>query len=136
MKKLVIYYSYSGNTKAIAQELAAKESADIAEIKDKKRPGKIKAYTAGIVSSILGKAWKIQPLTVDLAVYDHLIMLAPVWAGNPAPAFNSVFEKLPEGKVITLKMVSMSGKSDCKARLESKIKAKNCALENFEDIKV
>ena len=136
MKTLIIFYSYSGSTKAIAEELAAAESADIKEIKDLKRLGKLKAYTAGIFASIRGKAWKIQPLNVNMSEYDRLILLAPVWADNPPPAFNAFLELLPEGKTISIKMVSMSGKSNCKERLERAIIAKDCVLESFEDIKV
>ena len=136
MKTLIMFYSYSGKTKKIAQELAIKESADIAEVKDIKRPFKLKAYTAGIISSIRGKAWPIQKLDKNFADYDHLILLAPVWAGNPPPPINKVLEQLPEGKSISVKMVSASGESDCKARLEATIKAKSCTLESFEDIKV
>ena len=87
MKTLVIFYSYSGKTKAIAEKLATLESADIAEIKDVKRPGKLKSYTAGILASIKGKAWPIQPLGVSFAEYDRLILFAPVWADNPPPPF-------------------------------------------------
>ena len=135
MKTLVAYYSYSGSTRAIAQELAAAESFDITEIKDVKRPGKLKAYTAGIIKSIRGKAWPIQAPDVDMSVYDRIILLAPVWAGNPPPPFNALLEQLPDGKTISIKMVSMSGKSDCSTRLEAAVKGKGCTLESFEDIK-
>ena len=50
MNTQVLFYSYNGKTKAIAEELAAKESAVLSEIKDVKRPGKIKTYTAGIIN--------------------------------------------------------------------------------------
>ena len=136
MKTLVLFYSYSGKTKTIAGELAAKESADIAEIKDAKRLGKLKAYTAGILASIKGKQWPIRSLETDFTKYDRLILLAPVWADNPPPAFNALLEILPEGKIISIKMVSMSGKSNCKERLEVTITAKGSVLESFEDIKV
>jgi len=135
MKTLVIYYSYSGHTQAIAKELAAKEAANLAEIKDTKRPGKLKAYTAGCIAAIRGKAWPIQPMDADMVGYDRLMLLAPIWAGNPAPAFNAMMELLPKGKSIAVTMVSGSGKSDCKERLDALIKSKGCTLESFEDIK-
>ena len=136
MKKLVIFYSYSGKTKTIAEELAAKESADIAEIKDTKHPGKLKAYTAGIIAAGRGKPWPIQPLAVDFSKYERLTLLAPIWANNPPPAFNAMLEQLPEEKTVAVKMVSMSGKSNCTKRLEAVIKSKGSIMESFEDIKV
>jgi len=136
MNQLIIYYSFSGNTKKIAEELAKKESADIYEIKDQKPLGKLKAYTAGIIASIRGKAWLIKPPDIDIVKYDKITMLAPVWANNPPPAFYAVLEYLPTGKSISIKMVSASGKSNCKDRLESIIKSKDSTLESFEDIRV
>jgi len=135
MKTLVIFYSYSGKTKSIAGEIAAKESADIIEIKDAKRLGELKAYTTGIIASMRGKPWPIQPLDVDFTKYDRLILLAPVWADNPPPAFNALLEILPEGKAVSVKMVSMSGKSNCKERVEASITVRGGVLESFEDIK-
>ena len=124
MNQLIVYYSYSGTTRKIAEELSKNETADIFEIKDYKPLGKLKAYTAGIIASMRGKAWQIKPPDIELSKYDKLILLAPVWANNPPPAFNAMLEHLPPGKSIDIKMVSMSGKSKCKVRLESVLKAK------------
>ena len=135
MKTLVLFYSFSGHTEAIAKELAEKESADIAEIIGVRRIGKLKAYTAGIVGAIRGKAWAILPLEVDWDKYERLILLAPVWADNPPPVFNAALGLLPEDKTVAVKMVSASGKSKCKERIESAIIAKSCTLESFEDLK-
>ena len=135
MSQLIIYYSFSGKTRGLAEELAKKESADIYEIKDRKPFGKLKAYTAGIIASIRGKAWRIKPPDIEILKYDNIIMFAPVWADNPPPAFNAMLEHLPSGKPIAVKMVSMSGKSNCKDRIESVIKIKGSTLESFEDIK-
>jgi len=96
VKTIVLFYTYSGNTKAVAEKLADKENADVAEIKDVKRPGKFKAYTAGCFAAL---------------------------------------ELLPRGKTAAIKMVSSSGKSGCRERLEAAIKAKDGVLESFEDIK-
>ena len=136
MKTLVIFYSYTGKTKKIAEELAAQESAGICEIKDISRPGVIKAYSKGILDTIRGKAWPIQALSADLAAYDRLFLLSPVWADNPPPAVNAALEKLPRGRTVSVKMVSASGKSDCRERLEKVLRAKGCVLEGIEDIKV
>ena len=135
MKTLVVYYSFSGKTRAIAQDLAAKESYDVAEIKDVKRFSAIKAFTAGILATAKRKPWPIQPLTVEWTDYDRLILLSPIWAGNPPPPINAFLEIMPGGKAVSVKMVSGSGKSACKERLETAVTARGCSLESFEDIK-
>ena len=135
MSHIIIYYSFSGRTKKIAEEMAKKESADAFEIKDIKPFGKIKAYTAGIVASIKGKSWHIKNPDIDISKYNKITLLAPVWADNPPPAFNAILEYLPTGKPISIIMVSASGKSNCKDRIESVIKSKGCTLGSFEDIK-
>jgi len=134
MKKAVVYYSYSGKTKTLATELAARESADVIEVKGAKRVGKLKAYTAGIVASIRGKAWPIEPLS-DMGAYDHLHLMAPVWAGNPAPAMYAALNRLPAGKRVSVAMVSMSGNSDCRARVEGMIKNRGSEMVDFTDVK-
>ena len=135
MKTLVLYYSYTGHTKKIAEELAALDSADTVEIKEAKRPSVLKAYTAGCIAAMRSKSWPIQPLDVDYTKYERLIMLAPIWANNPPPAFYAAMEQLPGGKAVILKMVAASGKSNCKEKLEAVIKAKGSSMENFEVIK-
>ena len=135
MNTLVVYYSYSGKTAVIAKELAKTESADIVEIKDARRPSKLKAYTAGIIASIKGKPWPIHPPGVDFAKYDRLILLAPIWAGNPPPPFNALLLLLPDKKKVAVKMVSASGKSDCRDRIDNIIASAGCEMESFEDLK-
>lgn len=136
MKTLVIYYSYTGHTKVAATELAAQESADIVEVKDARRYSKLKAFTLGCFAAMRGKSWPIKPLEKDPADYDRLILLSPVWAGGPPPAFYGLLAQLPEGKHIVVKMNSASGQSSCRERIESIIKQKGGVLEGFEDIKV
>jgi len=52
MKTLIIFYSYTGNTKRLAQELATREAADIVEIKDLRRPGILKSYSLGCFAAM------------------------------------------------------------------------------------
>jgi flavodoxin len=135
MKTLVFFYSYSGNTRRLAQEFAAKKSADIAEITDKRRPGTLRAYSVGCLAAMRGKAWPIQPLTADLTAYDRLILLSPVWAGHTPPAVNAALERMPAGKQVEVKMVSASGQCGCKERLTKIITAHGSTLSGFEDIR-
>jgi flavodoxin len=136
MKTLVIYYSFSGSTKEIAEKYAKEKSNDIIEIKDEKPLAKFKAYTTGILAARNGTAWAIKPIDVDYSSYERIVLLAPVWANNPPPAFWAYMKQLPFNKTISIKMVSMSGKSNCKDRLSAIIEAKSCRLESFEDINV
>ena len=135
MKTLVLYYSYTGHTKALAEKFAAEEAADLVEIRDVNRPNKLKAYTAGCYAAIKGNAWPICPLETDLTAYDRLLLLSPIWAGNPPPAVNAVLPLFPADKVVSVKLISASGKSGCRERLEAEIRAKNCTPEDFEDIR-
>ena len=135
MKTLILYYSYTGHTKKIAEELAASESAELVRISEEERPGKFKAFTVGCFGAMRGKAWPIKPIGADLNAYDRLIVLSPVWAGNPPPYVHALFEQLPDGKEVAVKMISGSGDNNCKGRVESLLKAKNCKLADFEEIK-
>lgn len=135
MKTVVIFYSYTGSAKRLAQQAAETGQTDIYEIKDKRRPGIVKAYTMGCFAAMRGKAWEVQPIKVDLSAYDRLIVFSPVWAGNPVPAINAVLNVLPSGKDVEIKMVSASGGSNCKERIEELIESKGSRLAGFEDIK-
>ncbi|MDR2655978.1 MAG: hypothetical protein LBC56_07960 [Oscillospiraceae bacterium] len=135
MKTIVIFYSYTGHAKALAQKAAEKESADIAEIRDLRRPSKFRAFALGCFAAVRGKSWPIQPLGTDLAAYDRLILFSPIWAGNTPPAVNALLEQVPENKTVLVKAVSASGSSACKERIEAVIKPRGGHLESFENIK-
>ena len=134
MKSLVVYYSYTGHTKAIAQKTAESESAEIAEISGVTRPGIVKALFFGCPAAIYGKSWPIKPLSADLKAFDRIILLSPVWAGNAPPTVNELIKNLPENKTVTVKMISSTGRSSWKKHLEPVLSAKKCVLESYEDI--
>ena len=135
MKTLVAFYSFSGHTKAYAKELAQTLCADRQELRPAKPVGRLRAYTAGCLAAIKGTAWGIQPIEADLDAYEQLVICAPIWAGNVAPYVNSLLELLPTGKEVRFKLISGSGQSNCRARLESKLAEKGCKLMDAEDIK-
>jgi len=135
MKTLVLFYSYTGHSKKLAQAYAEKESADVAEIKEQERPGMLKAYLAGCFAAMRGKPWPIMPLSIEWAAYDNIKFFFPIWASNPPPAVYAALALLPEGKTIKITALSGSGHSACKAKVEALVQAKGCTLEGFEDVK-
>lgn len=86
-KVLVVYYSQTGNTKAVAQEIATKLGADMAEVEA------VNPYDGDFEATIgrcmqereTGISPEINPLTVNVADYDVIFVGAPVWFGVFAP---------------------------------------------------
>ena len=136
MRTLIVYYSFTGNTKHLAMELAAEESADLLRLLDLKKPGKLKAYLMGCPAAIFGKAWPIQTLDVDLAAYERVVLMSPVWAGNVVPAVNAFLQALPAGLTLEVKLVSASGQSKCADQLGNALHTRDCTLAGIEDIRM
>jgi len=135
MKTIVVFYSWSGHTEQLAKACAEKEGAQLYEIKDKQKPGTLKAYTIGCFAAMRMKRTPTLPFEAPLGEYDRIIIMAPVWAGHPAPAVNTVFDALSSGKEVMVCMVSGSGKSGCKDKVQALIRGMGCKLIGYEDIK-
>lgn len=113
MKKLIVFYSYEGNTKCIAEEMAKASGADIIElkpVKEKKTTGFMK-YVWGGRDAVMKKIPVLEPIAYDLNDYDLIIFGTPVWAGTFAPPLNSIFHKnLPKDKNVALFCCYAGGK--------------------------
>jgi flavodoxin len=82
MKALIVYYSRTGNTKKVGDELAKALPGDVEEIIDTlNRAGPIGFAKSGYEGSqrILAK---IQPVKVDPAGYDIVVIGTPNWAAS------------------------------------------------------
>lgn len=91
MKSIVIYYSYGGNTRKIAEWIQKSLKADIAEIET------VKPYT-GSYDDVVDQGHRevnsgfmpgIKPLKADLRQYDTVILGSPVWWYTFAPAMKT-----------------------------------------------
>jgi len=134
MKTLILFYSYTGNSKRFAENLSKKIDADIEEVKTDKRPGTIAAYVLGSFSAMRQKSVIIKPIQADISQYDHFILIAPIWAGNPAPAFNSMIDNLSAKKSVELYLISGSGNSN-KDKISSCVENKGFKIFAYHDIK-
>lgn len=95
MKSIVVYYSYGGNTRHVAEKVASAIGADLAEIET------VKPYT-GSYNHVVDQGQKevnsgfqpkIKQLKADLSMYDTVILGTPVWWYTFAPAMNSFLHR-------------------------------------------
>lgn len=135
MKKLVVYYSYTGGTKRVAEEKAAQLQADLLEVGKAYKPSKLGAFLGGSFAAMRGKSANIENIADKLAAYDEISIMGPVWAGLPAPAVNAILAQLPQDKQVNAYMFSATGHSRCREYFQKKLAEKNCHLQNYEDIK-
>ena len=95
-KTLVLYYSQTSNTKAVAEEIATKLGADIEEI------ALVTPYDGDYKATIerskkereQGITPEIKPLKVDVAKYDVIFLGYPIWYGTYAPPIATLLDKV------------------------------------------
>ncbi len=84
-KILVVYYSRTGNTKKIGEEIAKKLKADSDEIIDLKKRENIVGWLIAGKDAVTEKTTKIK-FTKNPSKYDLVVVGSPVWAWTITPA--------------------------------------------------
>ena len=95
-KMLVLYYSQTSNTKAVAQEIATRLKIDIEEIT------LVEPYDTAFQATIdrckadreKGITPEINPLKSDIADYDIIFLGYPIWFGTYAPPIATLLDKI------------------------------------------
>lgn len=95
MKKLVVYYSYTGNTKKIAEEVKNKLNCDILELEPEipfsdDYDEVVEEYQN---NSIDNKEVPIKDINVNLDEYDEIIIGTPVWWYTISPVVVTFLKK-------------------------------------------
>ena len=138
MKTVVLYYSYGGHTKKVAEKLARTQGADLVEIKTKVRRPMPLLFVYDCALALMHKTTAIEPIQQDLSKYDMITLASPVWASNPTPAFNAAVKLLPKGKNVQVILVSGSG-TGATQRSEKftkhRIKDQGCTVVAYKDVK-
>jgi flavodoxin len=87
LKKLVVFYSFEGNTRFVAETIAAKVGADLLELQPQKEistHGFMKYFWGGRQATMKVKP-ELLPLEKDPDDYDLIYLGTPVWAFTFAP---------------------------------------------------
>lgn len=81
-KALVVYFSRSGYTQRIAEEIAARCGAEIERIQDARGRSGLLGYLRSAREALRKRAAEIAPGSARPSDYELVMIGTPVWAGN------------------------------------------------------
>lgn len=90
----VFYFSRTGNSERIAKKISEKVSCGTTQLTDDVSWKGLFGWLRGGFYSLNGKKTKVTiEGGADVSQYDKIILVAPLWAGNTAPAGYSFLEE-------------------------------------------
>jgi flavodoxin len=96
MKIAVVYYSFEGNTRKVANQISKKLNADIYELKEVKstvpKTGFFKFFWGG-KQVVMKEKPDLQELNINIDKYDYIFIGTPVWSFTYCPAIRSFLNK-------------------------------------------
>lgn len=92
MKTLVVYYSRTGATRKVAEELARVLHADLEEIRSERSYRGLFGFLRGGHDSMRGTLPVIEPAKNEPGDYDLVILAGPFWAGHAAPPLRAYLD--------------------------------------------
>ena len=112
MKRLVVYYSLSGNTGEAAEKIAKALDADLLELETVKAMPK--SFAAQILVGggqvMMNHIPKLKPFDKEIGSYDEIILGSPIWNSKGVPAVNAFLQnKDAAAKVTSLFFLSGGG---------------------------
>jgi len=128
---LVVYYSRSGNTEAMAREVARKFNADIVKIKAERYPLDYQGWrNAANDADDKVTMVQISPEIVDMRKYRLVFIGSPIWWYRPAPPLWTFVEKndFKEKNVILFNTFNSRFKSEEIKKFQGEIEKKGGRL--------
>ena len=115
MKSLVVYYSFTGKTKMVAQVIAEALNAALVEITERRPIPWPFVYVSGGFAALMNWGRKIDTISIDVKQYERIFIGSPIWNSRPAPAINSfIYQTNFEGRSI-IPFFTMGGDNSEKA---------------------
>ena len=130
MKTCILYYSFSGITRGIAEKIQKTCGGDLIEVKSKEHYSKLTAYTKGSYRAMKGECDPIEPGTIDVAAYDLIVIGSPVWAYKATPAINGAIAALKgcDGKKAVIFATCGSSAKDTLPNLKKALELKGVTV--------
>jgi hypothetical protein len=113
LSDLVVFYSFSGKSRQVAEWLAASLSAEIDEIAEASpRDFTFRGILRSGLDSMLRRRPTIRPMREKVAVYDRVILCCPVWGGRlAAPARTWLHDHADAARALGLVLQSGTGQA-------------------------
>ncbi|WP_049621510.1 flavodoxin family protein [Frateuria defendens] len=83
-RTLLVYYSMTGNTRKLAEEIGDAVGADVEEIRELHARHGLSGMWRAMVDTLLHREPALLPVQHDPADYDLLVLGGPVWASHAA----------------------------------------------------
>ena len=130
MKPSIIYHSYTGVTRGIAEKIQKACGGDLIEVKLKQNYSSITAYTLGCYRAMKEECDPIEPETIDVSSSDLIVIGTPVWAFKATPAINAAIAALRgcDGKKAVIFATCGSSAKDTLPILKKALVAKGVAV--------
>ena len=127
MKKVVVFYSLTGNTRTVAKTIAKELKADLCEVEEVKKRNRFIAYFTGSFAASKDKCSEIKPLALNIHDYDLILLGSPIWAGKPVPAINAFISNTDFKHKKVIVFFTMGGSGYVKAVRNISAKVKKCS---------
>ncbi len=111
MKRLLVYYSLTGNTEEAANTIAKALDADLLKLETVKDMPK-HFFTRMLVGGgqvMMNRIPEIQPISVDVDSYDEIILGSPIWNSKGVPAVNAFLQDEKAAAKVTALFFSSGG---------------------------
>lgn len=111
-KRLVVFYSFEGNTSFAAKTLAKLIGAEVERVIPLKQPPKngFGKFFWGGKSVFMHERPVLEPLQREITAFDEIVIGFPIWAGSYPPAISSFLKDYPfRGKKLYVIACSSGG---------------------------
>ena len=133
-KSIILYYSFEGNTKKVAEFLSKQLNLpckEIKPVKDLKSKGFSK-YLWGGQQVIMNKKPELMPLKANLDDYDTVFIGSPIWAGSFAPGIKTLLEDgMLKGKKIAFFYCHDGGPGKAEDKIIKAVEVNNKLISSY-----
>lgn len=131
MNALIVYYSNEGSTAKVAEGLAQATGGTLRRLVDKRHAG-----PGSIIAALLGWGTRLVNADYDVGDSDVVVLMTPIWAGNPTPAINTFImrSQLRNKRVFFISVGISSTNPRAVTRLERRLAARGAVIIGHQEV--